>query len=227
MNNADAIAIDKRRWRRLSLFHKSLLIVMLAGLLIFGKGLYMQGKALLAQQLLTFAWARHLQDGELHKAWPWADSAPFAQLSIAGQDPLIILSGATGSNLAFAPAWMVSTAPFNQGGNSVLVGHNDTHFNQLKNIKPDDDLILTTYHNSALFFQVIESKIVHEKDLSVLQASPQELLTLITCYPFDSNIVNSDLRFVVIAKRIKDARSSIGLAWLENAKKRSLTKSSL
>ena len=209
------ISSNEKTEKKRSIFHKTLLIFTLAGLLLFGKGIYMQGKALLAQQLLTFAWARHLQDGELHKAWPWADSAPFAQLSIAGQDPLIILAGATGSNLAFAPAWMVSSASFAQGGNSVLVGHNDIHFNQLKDIKIDDDLLLSTYADSALFYRVIETKIVSEKDLSVLQNSAEELLTLITCYPFDTDTYNSDLRFVVVGKRIKDTRSPINVAWLD------------
>ena len=209
-------ADNKKTEKKHFMFRNILLMLTLAGLLIFGKGVYMQGKALLAQQLLTFAWARHLQDGKLHKAWPWADSAPFAQLTIAGRDPLIILAGATGSNLAFAPSWMVSSMPFAQGGNSVLVGHNDTHFNQLKNIQADDHLLLSTYADSALFYQVVETKVVNEKDLSVLQNSGEELLTLITCYPFDSAIYNSDLRFVVVSKRIKDTRSSINIAMVDN-----------
>ena len=54
-----------------------------------------------------------------------------------------------------------------------------------------------------------ETKIVNEKDLSVLEDNGEKLLTLITCYPFDSTVYNSDLRFVVVSKRIKDTRSSI------------------
>jgi sortase A len=213
------IACNTKRWKKLSLFHKLLLIILLAGLLLFSKGLYMQSKALLAQQLLSFAWGRHMQDGELHKAWPWADSEPFAQLRIAGQDPLIVLAGASGSNLAFAPAWMVSSARFDRGGNSVLAGHNDTHFKMLKDIILGDELIVTTVLNSPLFFQVIDISIVNQSDLSVLHAQEQETVTLITCYPFDSHIINSDLRYVVVAKRIKDNRSSIDLARLEKAQK--------
>ena len=212
---SQTIAAKKKRGKKRIIFHKSLLLLILAGLLLFGRGIYMQGKALLAQQLLTFAWARHLLDGEQHKAWPWADSAPFAQLTIAGQEPLIILAGATGSNLAFAPAWMVSSMPFAQGGNSVVVGHNDTHFNQLKDIKADDQLLLSTYADSVLFYQVVETKVVHERDLSVLQNTGEELLTLITCYPFDSDTYDSDLRFVVLSSRIKDTRTSIAAAMVD------------
>ena len=199
-----------KKWmNKYSSLQKLLLVLMIAGLLIFGKGIYMQCKALLAQELLTSAWTSHLEDGKLHKAWSWADSAPFAQLTLPGQAPLIILSGATGSNLAFAPAWMVSSSPFGQGGNSVVVAHNDTHFKHLKDLDIGDQLTISTYENAALFYQVQETKIVNEKDLSVLEDNGEELLTLITCYPFDSTVYNSDLRFVVVSKRIKDTRSSI------------------
>ena len=210
-----SVSTSKKNKTHLSVFKKILLILVVMGLLVSGKGIYMQGKALLAQQLLNFAWARYLQDGELHKAWSWADSAPFARLTFPDQDPLIILAGATGSNLAFAPSWMVSSAPFSQGGNSVIVGHNDTHFNHLKEVKVADQLVVSTYENAQLFYQVIATKVVNEKDLSVVQNDGEELLTLITCYPFDSAIYNSDLRFVVVAKRIKDTRSPINLAMLQ------------
>ncbi|WP_051303580.1 class GN sortase [Psychromonas aquimarina] len=192
----------KNKKPRLTVFHKLLLIMVLAALLLFAKGAYMQGKAYLAQQLLTFAWARHQQDGELYKAWPWADSAPLAQLTINDQEPLIVLSGATGSNLAFAPAWMVSSAPFNQGGNTVLVGHNDTHFKQLEDLPAASYITVKSYPQLQMSYQVIAAKVVNEKDLSVLEDSGFETITLITCYPFDADIINSDLRFVVIAKRV-------------------------
>lgn len=187
-----------------SLFQNVMILMLIIALGTLAKGLYMPTKALLAQQLLNFAWARHLQDGELHKAWPWADSEPLAQLKIAGQSPLIILAGATGNNLAFAPTWMRSSAPFNQNGNSVLFGHNDSHFNSLKDTQLEDEIRITTYADTLLTYQVIETKIVNEQDVSVLENNGQEQITLITCYPFDSNIVNSDLRYVVIAKRIKN-----------------------
>jgi sortase A len=207
---------DKSRTARMSLFHKLLLLTILLALLILGKGMYMQGKAFVAQQLLTFAWARHMQDGNEHKAWPWADSSPIAQLTITGQDPLIILSGTSGENLAFAPTWMVASAAFNQGGNSVLVAHNDTHFKQLRNIELDSNLTINAYPNLQLDYRIIETKVVHEKDLSVLDDSEQEILTLITCYPFDSDTFNSELRFVVIAKRIKQTSLNTNLAWVKH-----------
>ena len=212
------MCIDLPSKRKYAFKHKILAILIISGLIFCGKGLYIQGKALVAQQLLSFAWARHLQDGQFYKAWPWADSAPLAKLTFDGQEPLIILSGATGSNLAFAPSWMMSSAPFAQGGNSVIVAHNDTHFNQLKGIHLNDRLQLSTYGNARLFYQVVDMKVVDETDISVIENNGNELLTLITCYPFDSAIYNSNQRFVVIAKRIKDDRSPITLAMVNNGK---------
>ena len=206
---------DMREVSKLSFFHKLLLLTVLLALLILGKGMYMQGKAFVAQQLLHFAWARHMQDGKEHKAWPWADSNPIAQLTFAGKDPLIILSGASGENLAFAPTWMLASAPFNEGGNSVLVAHNDTHFKQLEDIALDAELTINAYPGMLLHYRVIETKVMHEKDLSVLADSDQEILTLITCYPFSSESFNSELRFVVIAKRIKQTALNTNLAWVQ------------
>ena len=204
MNPIETLSRWQMSWSTTSFLRKLMLIILFVALAFFAKGIYMPAKALFAQQLLNFAWARHLQDGELHRPWPWADSDPLAQLQMAGQDPLIILAGATGNNLAFAPAWMITSSPFNRNGNSVLFGHNDTHFNILKEAQIDDEILLTTYADTLLTYQVIETKIVSENELSVIQDNGQERLTLITCYPFDSNIVHSDLRFVVVAKRIKN-----------------------
>jgi len=206
----------QQRKQKYTFKHKLLAILIISGLLFCGKGLYMQSKAFVAQQLLSFAWARHLQNGQLYKAWPWADSAPLAKLTFPGEEPLIVLSGATGSNLAFAPSWMRASTPFAQGGNSVIVAHNDTHFNQLKGVKLDDKLQVSTYGNARLFYQVTEMKIVDETDISVIENNGNELLTLITCYPFDSAIYNSDKRFVVTAKRIKDDRSPLTVAMVNN-----------
>lgn len=207
-------ADKKNRSRRFSLYHTVLLIMTLIAVSFFAQGFYLQGKALVAQRLLSVAWNSYLEDGERHKPWPWADSAPIAQLTIAGQDPLMVISGASASHLTFAPAWMVSSSDFGQAGNSVVVAHNDTHFKQLKDVQINSFLTLLTYPNLEFNYQVMLTKIVNEKELSVLEVTDQEILTLITCYPFDSTILNSDLRFVVIAKRIKQPFTDIKLAWL-------------
>tara|TARA_R110001583_G_scaffold57547_2_gene172183 strand:+ start:29170 stop:29799 length:630 start_codon:yes stop_codon:yes gene_type:complete len=190
------------KYRAVSLFYKFLFIYLLIAILIFGKGAYIQIKAQVAQVLLELAWYQQQQDLLPHKAWSWADGYPLAKISINNQDPLIILSGATGSNLAFAPSWLAGSSAFNSGGNSVIFAHNDTHFNQLKNIVIGDDISVKSADRQIYRYQVSETKVINELDLSVLALTEEEVITLITCYPFDSPISNSNLRFVVIAKRI-------------------------
>ncbi|PKH01510.1 class GN sortase [Psychromonas sp. MB-3u-54] len=199
---------------RLSLYHKVLLIITLIAICFCAQGIYREAKAIVAQRLLSLAWVSHLEDGERHKPWPWADSVPIAQLTIAGQGPLMVVAGTSISHLTLAPAWMVSSSGFGKVGNSVVVAHNDTHFKQLKEVHLNSLLTVNTYPNLQFNYRVIATKIVNEKELSVLKVSEQEILTLITCYPFESSLLNSELRFVVVAKRIKQPFSDIKFAWL-------------
>lgn len=97
--------------------------LVLIGITLFGKGFYMQAKAHFAQYLIEQAWAKTLIDGQSHKPWSWADTYPVAKLSIeqakrpnhfdgpASNDSLYVLAGASGRNLAFGPALVLSSAP--------------------------------------------------------------------------------------------------------------------
>lgn len=213
-NKKNRFTFLKNKSRRLSLYHKVLLTITLIAIALFAQGIYQEGKVIVAQRLLSLAWAAQLEDGERHKPWPWADSEPIAQLSIAGQAPLMVIAGASARNLAFAPAWMVSSSGFGQAGNSIVVAGNVTYFKQLKDVKLNSYLTLNTYPNLQFDYQVVTTKIVNQKELSALDATDQEILTLISSYPFESPISNSELRFVVIAKRIKQPFSDLNLARL-------------
>lgn len=187
----------------LPLFYKGLIIYSLIALTFFGQGVYIKLKAELAQGLLELAWQRQQLDLQPHKAWPWADGYPMAKITINQQAPLIILTGATGSNLAFAPSWFSSSSDFNRGGNSVVFAHNDTHFKRLENIKIGDQVTIESANQQFFTYQISATHVTDETDLSVLARTDEEIITLITCYPFDSAIVNSDLRYVVTATRVK------------------------
>lgn len=182
------------------LSHKLLSAYLLIAMFILGQGGYIKLKAQLAQVLLEFAWQQQQLGFEDRKAWPWADGHPIAKISISEHFPVIILSGVSGSNLAFAPSWLASSTAITQGGNSVIFAHNDTHFNSLKEISIGDLITIESLNQQHSSYQVSEIKVVHETDLSVLAETEQQIITLITCYPFDSSIINSDLRLVVTAR---------------------------
>ncbi|MFW8121104.1 hypothetical protein, partial [Klebsiella pneumoniae] len=52
----------------------------LIGLILFGQGAYIHGKALLAQVLLERAFARTIATGQPVKPWSWADTWPVARI---------------------------------------------------------------------------------------------------------------------------------------------------
>jgi sortase A len=174
-----------------------------AVLLLFGSqqlatGTYIYAKAILAQHLIQFAWQKTLSTDEQSKPWDWADTYPIAKLRVAKQE-LFVLAGASGRTLAFAPGHMSSSSLPGKTGNSVIVGHRDTHFNVLKNVKMGDKIEVQTPTGNHLYM-VKNLQVVPQDYTQVLASSDQTLLTLITCYPFDSNLSNPELRYVVSAE---------------------------
>ena len=162
---------------------------------------YMYGKAILAQQLLQYAWQ---QNQEKHQKatnnhhdiapalpWYWADTYPVAKLTYikkaTKQTSWIIVAGMSGRTMAFGPAWLQDSAKPNQYGNTVISAHNDSHFSALAEIAIDDEFLLESVTGEILSYQVSQLIVVDENDNSAYQFSDQTLLTLITCYPFTSS----------------------------------------
>lgn len=185
--------------------------LVLLGITLFGKGFYMQAKAHFAQYLIEQAWAKTLIDGQSHKPWSWADTYPVAKLSIeqakrpnhfdgpASNDSLYVLAGASGRNLAFGPALVLSSAPAGAQGNTVIAGHRDTHFAMLNGISVGRRLALQTATGKEIVYQVVATEVVHESQTEFMAATDDNRLTLITCYPFDALQGGAELRFVVQA----------------------------
>jgi sortase A len=60
----------------------AILILATAGAILFGQGLYIHAKAMLAQVLLQRAFAESLATGGAVKPWPWADTWPEARIAV-------------------------------------------------------------------------------------------------------------------------------------------------
>ncbi len=171
-----------------------------AGLSILGGGLWLRAKALLAAALIDRAYSRHLEDGELHRPWPWADTAPIARLEIPALDVRrTILEGATGASLAFGLGHISGTARPGEPGTCAVAGHRDTWAAFLEDLRPGDRIHLRT-RARALTYRVVRSRIVSKNDLTVLREGPEDRLALITCYPF-TGLLNSPWRIVVESVR--------------------------
>ena len=185
-----------------------LVITIVACALLF-KGGYMQAKAHFAQFLIEQAWNETLSHGGSNKPWSWADTYPIAKMqfinsqnSVTG-DALYILAGASGRNLAFGPAAIMSNSQMNAWGNTVIAGHRDTHFARLKGIKPGQLISLQDSSSRQRLYRVDTIAILAEDDTSLMGLHDELQLTLVTCYPFESLGAQSRWRFVVVAKPIE------------------------
>jgi sortase A len=85
-------------------------------------------------------------------------------------------------------------------GNSAIAGHRDGLFRPLKGIRVGDEVRVRTLEGELLY-RVSDTSIVMPTDLSVLEPTDTQTLTLITCYPF-SYIGNAPKRFIVRAERV-------------------------
>lgn len=85
-------------------------------------------------------------------------------------------------------------------GNTAIAAHRDGLFRPLKNIRIGDDVLVTT-PRGEFRYRVRGTRIVKPTDLSVLEQQDADVLTLITCYPFNY-IGSAPKRFVVHADRI-------------------------
>ena len=200
--------------------------LLMAGLLVFGgwqlgQGSYLLAKAELAQNLLEQAWdeMRHYYQhpqassdahtpNKIHthrkrSPWPWADTYPLAKLHWQSLDQsLIVLSGASGRNLAFGPAHMSASVVPGEQGVSVIGGHRDTHFAFLQQVVVGDYFDVELIDGSWHRFQVKEISITDVRKSRIALDSDESKIALVACYPFTDWQPGGALRYLVLAERI-------------------------
>jgi sortase A len=179
-------------------------LILIAGISLTGRALYLHAKAELAGILIRQAWKQSLQSGEEHAPWPWADTHPVARIEIPRLDyDEIVLEGATPRTLAFGPARLVNGAGLGEPGNLVLAGHRTSWFLPLENIAAGDTVRIEwfdTHHRQLLerTYTVDTMRVVDPSDTTFLAPTSKDVLTLITCYPFGSS-PRSPQRYMVRA----------------------------
>lgn len=181
-------------------------ILAAAGLGFFAWGAYIPAKAWAAQVLLERAWdqarANRAPSGVLARPWPWADMTPVARLGI---DRLgasnIVLSGASGSTLAFGPGHVDGTALPGQPGHSVVSAHRDTHFTYLKDAAVGDLIRVEQPSGAKSGYRIVERRVIDTRNEQVMLHPEANLLTLITCYPFEDWSPGGPLRLIVTAEK--------------------------
>jgi len=171
-----------------------------AGVVEGAQGVYIHAKAALAQVLLQRAWQSSLASGDDTRPWPWADTWPVARLRAPKFDiDQIVLAGASGDVLAFAPGLVQQSAAPGEHGHSVISAHRDTHFRFLKNLQSGDALYLTKRHGHEQRYRVTAMRVIDTRTTGVM-LSEGNGLTLVTCYPFDAVAPGGPLRYLVRAE---------------------------
>ncbi|NGX15353.1 class GN sortase [Wenzhouxiangella sp. XN24] len=171
------------------------------GALCIGQAGWIHAKAWLAQRLIVDAFDRAVAGEPAPRPWPWADTEPVARLHLPGTaDPLVVLSGASGRNLAFGPTHDPSSVRPGEPGNSIFAGHRDTHFAPLAGVSLGDTLLVERVDGRQARFTVRALDIVDSRRWRIRLDADQPMLLLVTCYPFDAVDPSGPLRFVVTAE---------------------------
>ena len=166
---------------------------------------YIRAKAELAQILLDRAWETTLATHRPTKAWSWADTWPIARITFPRlNETAIVLDEAGGEALAFGPAHVAASPLPGANGVSIIGGHRDTHFTFIKDLKPGDEIKITTPEGKTITFRMTHSAIVHAGASGIATEGNTPRLALVTCYPFDG-LRRGPLRYVVFAEETKHA----------------------
>jgi len=96
---------------------------------------------------------------------------------------VVVVEGVDRISLRRAVGHIPGTALPGEAGNVGLAGHRDTFFRQLKDVKIDDEIQISTLTGN-LKYQVVALRIVDPENVGVLAQSGDNALTLVTCYPF-------------------------------------------
>lgn len=183
------------------------LLLLLAGGCLTARAAYMHAKAELAGILIQRAWNQSLKTGKPQPPWSWADTFPIARLRIPRLNyDEFVLEDASPRNLAFGPARLLSGSAVGESGNLVIAGHRTSWFRPLQGIAQGDKIQLDWFDSQhkvhTRTYSVSAIKIVDPTDVSLLAPTSEDVLTLITCYPFGSS-PNSPQRFIVRAKPLE------------------------
>ncbi len=198
-----------RKWaatRKRAVLALAALLIAISAVPFAGAG-WIHAKAVLAQVLLERSWQARLNGAEegAAKPWPWADTAPVARLQVPrlGVDQ-IVLAGASGRSLAFGPGHLTGTALPGERGNSVITGHRDTHFNFIGELRTGDTFRVQRPDGTWARYRVAGGEVVDARTAQLVNTPDRSVVTLVTCWPFNSRDYNQPWRYAVFGEEIEE-----------------------
>jgi sortase A len=114
-----------------------------------------------------------------------------------------VLDGTDDFTLNRAVGLIEGTARPGEAGNAAIAGHRDGFFRGLKEVGPGDAITLRT-RAGPRDYVVKTVRVIGPEDVSVLDETPTDVLTLVTCYPF-YYVGKAPQRFIVRAERTNPA----------------------
>jgi sortase A len=96
---------------------------------------------------------------------------------------VVVIEGIDRTTLRRAIGHIPGTALPGHPGNVGLAGHRDTFFRPLKDLRIQDEIRLSTPQGNFRYI-VVSLTIVDPDDVGVLASTGENVLTLVTCYPF-------------------------------------------
>ncbi len=125
---------------------------------------------------------------------------PLALLRIPKIDLVVpVYEGTTDLILNRGLGRIVGTAQLGESGNCGIAGHRDGFFRKLKDIGPGDQIELQTITGNDTFV-VDNITIVKPENVDVLSQGEEDVITLVTCYPFYF-VGSAPKRYIVRAVR--------------------------
>lgn len=127
-----------------------------------------------------------------------------ARLGVSGY----VLEGFDADTLRRAIGHSPASARPGEPGNVVLAAHRDTFFSGLRDVRKGDVIDLQARGGRTLHYRVTNVFITDPTDVRVMNPTPgRNLLTLITCYPFQF-VGSAPQRLIVQAQPVSQSSAS-------------------
>jgi sortase A len=193
---------------------KQLFIFMTAALVITGSCMmahsgYFYTRAVIMQMLLNEAWEKSKRTKKIVKVWGLADTWPVGKLSIKSIGlSKVLLKDADKESLAIGPAHIAASAWPGSDGNIAIAGHRDSFFSDLEGVRRGEVVELESM-SSVQYFTVTDIQIADPGDIQWAENAADNVITLITCYPFHY-VGPAPKRYVVRGKSFNPNNSGVG-----------------
>jgi sortase A len=178
------------RWWQRALFARAILLLGYCGSVLLDSWLFQRRASVEFQRLLQdrqAAGQAALQSEVIASPKPTPAAMPDGLIGRIEIPRLllsaVVMEGVDTLTLQRAVGHIPGTALPGESGNVGLAGHRDTFFRGLKDLKIKDKIQVST-GTGSFTYQVVSLRIVEPDNVGVLAPSGENLLTLVTCYPF-------------------------------------------